>query len=125
MKRVNAQLAILACLVAVTPARGAEKAVALHVTPRLAASPATVSITVTVEPNEKNRMLVIEDDSGIYYRSSHVQLDGEGAARTHVLRYRGLPPGEHRVSASVHGTNGFREVVSTTVLIVGPGGLEE
>ena len=39
------------------------------------------------------------------YRSSQVQLEGKKAARTHLLLFRGLPPGEHRVRASVHGTN--------------------
>lgn len=123
MKRLNMQLLVLACLVAAAPPLGAKNAVSLRVTPQMSAAPATVSITVYVEPNEKNRVLVIEDDSEAYYRSSHLELDGANAARTHALRFRGLPPGEHRVIASVHGTNGFRAVVSTTVLVVGPEGL--
>lgn len=123
MKRLNMPLVILACLFVATPPLGAEKAISLRVTPQMAAAPATVSITVYVEPNQKNRVLVIEDDSEAYYRSSHLELDGEKAARTHVLMFRGLPPGEHRVSASVHGTNGFREVVSTKVTVVGFQGL--
>jgi hypothetical protein len=64
-------------------------------------------------------MLVLEDDSDVYYRSSQVQLEGKNAARTHQLLFRGLPPGEHRVRASVHGTNGFHTVVWTTVTVVG------
>lgn len=123
MKRLNMQLLILACLVVATPPLGAKNAVSLRVTPQMAAAPATVSITVYVEPNDKNRVLVIEDDSATYYRSSHLELDGEKAARTHMVMFRGLPPGEHRVIASVHGTNGFREVVSTTVTVVGSEGL--
>jgi hypothetical protein len=110
---------VLACLVAATAALGAEHAVSLRVTPRVVAAPATVYITVTVEPDEKNRMLVIEDDSDLYYRSSQVQLEGKNAARTHQLLFRGLPPGEHQVRASVHGTNGFHTVVSTTVTVSG------
>jgi len=103
--RLSVGAFVLACLAAATPTRAAEKALSLRVTPLLAAAPATVSITVTVEPHERNRVLVIEDDSDVYYRSSQVQLEGKNAARTHLLLFRGLPPGEHRVRASVHGTN--------------------
>jgi hypothetical protein len=110
---------VLACLAAPTPTQGAENALSLRVTPLVATAPAAVSITVTVEPHERNRVLVIEDDSDVYYRSSQVQLEGKNAARTHLLLFRGLPPGEHRVRASVHGTNGFVGVVSTTVMVVG------
>ena len=109
---------VLACLVAARPTLGAETALSLRVTPRMAAAPATVSITVTVEPNERNRVLVIEDDSDVYYRSSQVQLEGKNAARTHQLIFRELPPGEHLVRASVHGTDGFQTVVWTTVTVV-------
>ena len=70
-------------------------------------------------------MLVIEDDSDVYYRSSQVQLEGKNAARTHQLLFRGLPPGEHRVHASVHGTNGIHTVVSTIVTVVGSPGPTE
>ena len=123
MKRSNAHAAILACLVVAAPTLNAEKAVSLRVTPHVAAAPATVSIIVTVEPDEKNRALVVEDDSEVYYRSSQIQLEGKNAARRHVLMFRGLPPGEHRVIASVHGTNGFHAVDSTTVMVVGSPGL--
>lgn len=91
--------------------------------PLVAAAPATVSITVTVEPNERNRVLVIEDDSALYYRSSQIQLDGQHAARTHVLTFRGLPPGEHQVTASVHGADGVHAVVRSTVTVMGSAGL--
>lgn len=121
MKRLNMRLVILVWLVAATPALGAENALLLRVTPSVTSAPATASITVTVERNEQNRVLVIEDDSDLYYRSSQVQLDGDKAARTHLLVFRGLPPGEHRVSAVVHGTNGLRARVSRTVMVVGLG----
>jgi hypothetical protein len=70
-------------------------------------------------------MLVIEDDSDVYYRSSQVQLEGKNAARTHQLLFRGLPPGEHLIRPSVHRTNGFHIVVSTSITVVGfPGPTE-
>lgn len=123
MTRLNTPLlVIVAGLLAATAPIGAENALALRVTPLVAGAPATVFITVTVAPNERNRVLVIEDDSDLYYRSSEVQLDGDKAARTHRLMFRGLPPGEHRVTAVVHGTNGFRARVSQAVLVIGARG---
>lgn len=110
---------VAASLTLATPALSAQKALSLRVTPQITNAPATVSITITVEPDEKNRVLMVEDDSEDYYRSSEVQLEGEKAARTHMLVFRGLPPGEHRISAIVHGTSGFRSAVSTTVAVIG------
>lgn len=110
---------VAASLTLATPALSADKALLLRVTPHVVSAPATVSITITVEPDEKNRVLVVEDDSEDYYRSSEVQLEGEKAARTHMLVFRGLPPGQHRISAVVHGTSGFRTAVSTTVAVIG------
>lgn len=120
MKRRHlAQLAVLASLLLATPTLGAEDALSLHVTPKVSNAPAAVVITVTVARNEKNRKLVVEDDSESYYRSSQVTLEGENAARTHRLVFRGLTPGEHRIRAVVHGTSGSRAAAWTTVLVVG------
>lgn len=126
MKRPNALLlVVLAGLALTTPSLSAEQAVSLRVTPHVAYAPAVVSIKVTVEPNEQNRTLVVEDDSESYYRSSEVQLEGENAARTHLLTFHGLPPGQHRISAAVRGTNGLRAAVSTSVTVIGIGAAEE
>lgn len=112
------QLVLLAWLALAGPAFGTD-ALSLRVTPHVVHAPATVSITITVERDEDNRVLVVEDNSKDYYRSSEVQLDGEKAARTHRLVFRGLPSGQHRIRAAVHGTSGFRAAVSTSVTVVG------
>lgn len=125
MKRTNAMLlVVLAGLALTTPSLSAEQAVSLRVTPHVADAPANVFITVTVERDTDNRELVVEDDSGDYYRSSVVSLEGDKAARTHLLVFRGLPPGQHRISAAVRGTNGLRAVVSTSVTVTGIWGSE-
>lgn len=120
MKCLHMQLVILAGLLAAISALDAADTVSLRVTPNVAYAPATVSITVTVEPDGQNRALLVEADSAAYYRSSQIQLDGEHAARTHRLLFRGLPPGEHVVSAVVRGTNGSQARVSQKVMVVGP-----
>ena len=65
------------------------------------AAPATVPITVAVEPAEKNRILVVEVDSDDYFRSSAVELDGEKEKRLHSVEFRSLPAGEYTLRAQV------------------------
>ena len=65
------------------------------------AAPATVPITIAVEPGEKNRILVVEVDSENYFRSSGVELDGEKEKRLHSLEFRSLPAGEYTLRAEV------------------------
>jgi hypothetical protein len=45
-------------------------------------------------------------DSGGFYRSSAVQLEGDQSPRTTTFQFRGLPPGEYRVTATVMGADG-------------------
>lgn len=112
---------VIGSLILTASAFAAENSLSLRVTPRITTAPAVVSITVTVEPNAENRALVVEDDSEGYYRGSEIPLEGEKAARTHTLTYRGLPPGEHRISAVVRCSSGARAVVHTTVTVIGEG----
>lgn len=95
------------------------EALSLRVVPHVAFAPANIAITVTVERDTENRELMVADDSEDYYRSSTVSLEGEQAARTHLLVFHGLPPGEHRISAAVRRTNGLLAAVSTSVTVVG------
>ena len=65
------------------------------------AAPATVPITVAVEPGEKNRILVVEVDSEDYFRSSGVELDGDKEKRLHSVEFKSLPAGEYTLRAEV------------------------
>ena len=65
------------------------------------AAPATVPITVAVEPGANNRMLVVEFDSEDYLRSSGVELDGEKEKRLHSVEFKSLPAGEYTLRAQV------------------------
>ena len=65
------------------------------------AAPATVPITVAVEPGEKNRILVVEVDSDDYFRSSAVELDGDKEKRLHSVEFKSLPAGEYTLRAQV------------------------
>jgi hypothetical protein len=64
-------------------------------------APATVPITVAVEPGAENRTLVVEADSEDYFRSSAIELDGENEKRLHSVEFKSLPAGQYRVRAQV------------------------
>lgn len=118
-RRHLAQLCGGLVLALATPPLGAEEALAIRVTPHTAFAPATVSVTVTVEPDADNRTLLVEDDSDQYFRSSLISLEGDQAARTYVLVFRGLPPGQHRIVAVVRGSRELRGTVRSTVTVIG------
>jgi hypothetical protein len=118
MRRLPVLFVLAGVLFATSPLR-TEPNVAISVTPHTAFAPATVIITVTIEPDANNRELVVEADSDAYYRRSEMSLEGDNAARTHRLMFRGLPAGEYQISAAVGGSTGQRAAVRTTVTVVG------
>lgn len=94
-----------------------QQAVELRVTPQSTPSPGTVRATAFVEPNDENVELVLVADSGTYYSSSTVALDGEQAPRTHTTVLKHLPPGEYEVTASVERADGDRVVDRVTLTV--------
>ena len=78
----------------------------LNVWPTITQAPAVVRIEVLLEPNDENRSLEIVVDSGEYYRSSTIELDGAGAARFHSVQYRAMPAGTYDVRVLVRGAGG-------------------
>ena len=94
---------VVAMLSAMTTAQDALR---IHVWPTIAQAPATVRIEVLLEPDERNRWLEIVVDSGGYYRSSMIELDGSGAARFHSVQYRSMPAGTYDVQVTVRGAGG-------------------
>jgi hypothetical protein len=83
------------------------------------AAPATVPITVAVEPGEKNRMLVVEVDSDVYFRSSGVELDGDRAKRLHSVEFKSLPAGEYTLRAQVRSNTGVLGTATGGLVVTG------
>jgi hypothetical protein len=83
--------------VAVHPAAGQEDAVGARVMPRYCYEPCRITITIAVEPHEGDRQLIVEGDSGAFYRSSVIQLDGDDEPAVHNLTWRSLPAGAYRI----------------------------
>lgn len=112
-------LLIVAGVLCITAPLGAKEAVAIQVTPHVAFAPATVIISVTIEPDAGNRQLMVEAESDAYYRRSDRSLEGDNAARRHSVVFRGLPPGEYQIRAAVGGSSRSTAAVRTTVTVVG------
>ena len=69
------------------------------------AEPATVRITVAIEPAEEHRLLRISADGEDYARASELTLDGDKARRLHTVEFKNIPAGEYVLSAEVMSTD--------------------
>jgi hypothetical protein len=86
------------------------------------AEPATVQITVAVEPDAANRVLRVEADGDRLYRSTEVTLSGEGDKRLHTVEFKNLPAGEYELRAEVLSTEKVRGMASQELVVAGIGG---
>jgi len=96
--------ALLFAASAAAPA-GSEK-LQSRVWPAFTQAPASVRIEALVEPNADNRELEIVVDSGDYYRSSIIALDGADAPRFFSVQYRSMPAGVYEVQVGLRGPSG-------------------
>lgn len=83
------------------------------------AAPATVPITVAVEPGAQNRLLVVEVDSDDYFRSSGVELDGDKEKRLHSVEFKSLPAGEYTLRAQVLSKSDVLGVATGGLVVTG------
>lgn len=101
---------------------GASEPLTIKVTPPVSFAPAVVRIQATINGDADNRAVEITADSGDFYRSSTIQLEGDKAARTNTVEFPGLPEGEYQVTATLFGSDGkSRGQVRQTVNVVGRG----
>ncbi|HEY6360800.1 MAG TPA: hypothetical protein VIX63_06825 [Vicinamibacterales bacterium] len=89
---------------------------------RYYAEPATVQITVAVEPDAVNRALRVEAESERMFRSSEITLAGAGEKRIHTLEFKNLPAGEYVLSAQVFSSSEMRAVARQELTVSGGGG---
>ena len=102
MKRVTCVTAVLLGLTALTvPRSPAKEIVEIRIRGHFWPAPATVPVTIAVEPGADNRTLIVEADSDEFYRSSSIDLDGENEKRLHLVEFRSLPAGDYVVRAQV------------------------
>ena len=102
MKRLTCVAVAIVGLTALTSQQlPAKEIVEIRIRGRFYQAPATIPITIAVEPGADNRTLIVEADSADFYRSSAIDLDGENEKRLHLVEFRSLPAGDYVVRAQV------------------------
>jgi len=98
--------------------------VTMTVSPLQSLAPSNMVVRVHVAPDASNRAVVIVADSGEYYRSSVVQLDGESGPRMIVLEFRSVPGGDYAIRAAVVDAAGHElgSVRKEAIVLRGAGG---
>jgi hypothetical protein len=69
----------------------------LAVSPLQSYAPTNLTVRIHVTPDANNRGLEVSADSGGYFRSSWVQLDGKDAPQTITVELRSLPGGQYEI----------------------------
>lgn len=96
----------------------ATEKLSLRVTPNVSSAPSNVIVKATIAKDAANRWLSIEADSGTFYRSSAIQLDGDKAPTVTEIRLSNLPSGEYHVSAVLKNNLGEETIVRRTVIVL-------
>jgi hypothetical protein len=99
------RITILLCMTLTAMSAGVgdaeESRLRIDVFPRVSAAPAAVRIRAIVIPDVENRALQIVVESGSYYRSSLVPLDGANAAAITETTLKNIPGGEYEVTVAL------------------------
>jgi hypothetical protein len=123
---MNARYLVVGMMLTATTVTGAKAPVSIRVSPEISFAPANVVIRASVEPATENRSIEVIAESGEFYRSSTIPLEGDRAPKTTMLEFRGLPPGNYDVSASVIASGGQRRAVAhMQVKVLGSEGIPE
>jgi len=113
------------CGLMLTAAAGADvgQRLTLTVSPAQSFAPTTLTVRVHVKPDAENRALQVVAESGDYYRSSQIQLDGNEAPQTIVVELRSVPGGDYEVrGALIDGSGHSRSLARTHVIVIGSAG---
>ena len=103
----------------------AHDALTMSVSPVQSFSPTNLTIRIRVTPDADNRALELIADSGEYFRSSRVQLDGADAPPTVSVEMRNLPGGTYDVRGILINSAGqTRAVVRKEVIVLPSAGGE-
>jgi hypothetical protein len=105
-------------LIAMSGMPAATEKLTLRVTPNVSSAPSTVIVKAIVTPDAGNRWLHIEADSGEFFRSSDIQLEGDKAPLVTQIRLNNLPGGEYTVIAVLRSNLGEETVARRTVLVM-------
>src|SRR5262245_26795724 len=90
----------------------ADEQLTVAVSPLQSFAPTNLTVRVHVSADDANRALEITVDSGEYYRSSRMQLDGNDAPRTITSELRSLPGGDYEVRVVLIDSTGHARAVA-------------
>ena len=112
-------LVVATALLWAVPGSAADDRLRIEVTPRISQAPAQVRIRAIVTPSAENRGLRVTADSGEFFRSSYLPLDGADAAPITDTSFKNLPGGEYEVTVTLvdsqgHATNVDRRTIMVT-----------
>jgi hypothetical protein len=91
---------------------GAKEPLSMQVSPAMAFAPANLVIRTRLEPDANNGAIEVVAESGEFYRSSLIQLEGDRAPRTTTFEFRSVPEGQYEVTALLIGTDGQRRALA-------------
>ena len=118
MSRITLAAVTIFGLILATNTTDANDKLSLRVTPNVSSAPSTVVVKATVTRDAGNRWLHIEADSGTFYRSSAIELDGDRAPLVTEIRLNNLPSGEYTVAAVLRNALGEETVVRRTAIVL-------
>ena len=111
-------IATTIALISFTHTTGAAEKLSLRVSPNVSNAPSTVIVTAIVARDPVNRWLHIEAESGEFYRSSDVELDGDKAPLVTEIRLNSLPGGNYAVTAVLKNNLGQETVVKRSAIVL-------
>ena len=111
-------LVVATALMCAASGTAADSRLRIEVTPRISQAPAQVRIRAMVTPSADNRGLRIVADSGEFFRSSYLTLDGADAAPINETSFKNLPGGEYEVSVTLVDSQGHAAIVDRLSIMV-------
>ena len=86
--------------------------ITIAVSPLQSMAPTNLRVSVHVPPDADNRGIEVSADSGGYFRSSWIQLDGKEAPQTMTLELRDLPGGYYEIRGALFDSSGRARAVA-------------
>jgi hypothetical protein len=118
--RMRSMLLLIAAMALLGATPGStDSRLKIEVSPRISQAPAAVRIRAVVTPSDENRGLQIVADSGDYFRSSYIPLDGADAASVTVTSFKNLPSGEYEITVTLIEAGGGHVMDRRMIMVAG------
>ena len=116
---MNVQACACGLLLTAALAVNAGERLTIAVSPLQSFAPTNLTVRVHVAPDVNNRALEVTAESGEYFRSSLIPLDGKEAPQTVAVELRGLPGGDYQIRGTLIDSAGHpRTSVSQQVIVL-------